>query len=146
MRIDSVGLGADGAGHELVVVRGSVLGFAGRRPFVYTQPLTLRPGSAPGRAADAIVVEPAAPPTVVGGLFPYRAALETAVREGVDRALEAAVKRIAAIELERANAGFPATHVSVTQLEVRGSSTDGSLVFRVHSGAITGVPGDIGTG
>jgi hypothetical protein len=146
LRVDSVRLTADSAGHEVVVVRGIVKRLIVSHTFVYSLPVTIRPASDPGHPADVIVAVPAGPATgTVAALGSYASVLDRAILEGVDRALEVAVKRIAAIKLELAKAGFPATLVSVTSIELRPSVPDPSVVVQVHAGAITGDSGSVVT-
>lgn len=139
--ISSVRLSADSAGHEIVTVRGVVKRLIVSASFTYSLPVSIRPVFDPGHPMDVLATTPAGPATgAVAALGSYADELDRAILEGVDRALESAITRIAAIKLERTNAGFPASLVSIASIVVRPTLPDPTIVVHVHAGAITGDP------
>jgi hypothetical protein len=143
LRFDSVQIRSDSAGHEVVVVRGRVRLAIISRTFTYTLPVALRPATAPGRPADVVVAERGGQASFTGpDLNRFRDVLDKAILEGVELALDGGLKLIATIELGLHDVDFPASHVSVTSIEVRGPTTNPSMVAQVHAGTITD-PGDI---
>jgi hypothetical protein len=144
LRIEQVEISADGAGHEVVTVRGQVRQIFWFAPFSYTLPLALHIASEPGHPENVVAVEPAAPGVFFGPpLGNVRALLERAVTEGVKRQLEAAIRHIAALQQLARGIDFPATQVSVTRLSVVPNIWDPSISMLVHGGTVTGLTGEV---
>jgi hypothetical protein len=136
-----VDLGADAAGNYLVAVRGRLRRLLFRRGFVYRRAVRLVGNFAPGRPSPPVLAE------LVGAAAPsgvdvrrYAAVLDRAITEAVERQLDVAVSRIAALELERTGAGFALETVSVSALELTGlgSPPGVNALVRFGAGAITG--------
>jgi hypothetical protein len=139
LRIDDVELGADNAGHEVVIVKGRVRRFLISWPFVYTLALALRPATHPGHPEDVIIVEPAGPGSATGvTLGNLAASLDQAIVEGVKQALETGIRHIAVLQQQLNQIDFPAKFVSLTTLAVVPHLTHPSLTMQLHSGAISG--------
>jgi hypothetical protein len=146
LRFESVEVRGDGAGHELVVVHArAALGIATVR-FTYRLPVAVRPQSAPGRPNQVVAVSPeglgafSAP-----SLLRFREALDRAILDGVQEALDGGLKLIASIELSLHDIPFAAALVSVTSVEIRGATQSPTLVARVHAGTVSGPPGAVVT-
>jgi hypothetical protein len=141
LRFESVEVRSDGAGHELVVVHALAAIPVVTARFTYRLPLTIRPQSAPGRQNDVVAVSPAAPGTFSApGLTRFRGALDRAILEGVQQALDAGLELIAGIQSSLHEIPFPAALVSITSVEIRGANASPIIVARVHGGAISGPP------
>jgi hypothetical protein len=115
-----------------------------RERFSYTLPVTLRPQSASGHAEEILVVERGGRGTSDGADVALLAAvLDAAIVQGVKEVLEAAIRQIAGIELERPSADFGEAVVSVTSLELTPYVSDASISVAAHPGALTGGIGPI---
>ena len=137
-RVESVRLTADNAGHEVVTVAGELRRFFFFRVrFTYSLPLTIRPGTHPGRPQEIVVVEPAAAGTGtdLGG---FRAALDQAIIEGVRNALNGAFKFVAGLELAFFGIDFPAALVSVADIELTPFLSGAQIAAKIHAGAVIG--------
>ena len=143
LRFESVQIRTDGAGHQVVVVRGRVrLAIVSIR-FTYTLAVALRPATAPGHAAAVVACSVAAPGSFTApGLSRFRDVLDRAILDGVEQAHDAAWKLIANIKMSLHDIGFPATFVSVTSIRVEGPKTSPTVIAGVHGGAISG-PGGV---
>ena len=141
-RVENVQLTADNAGHEVIIVSGEVRWFVFlRRRFTYSLPLTIRPGTHPGRPQEIVVVETAAPGTGTN-LGSFRAVLDQAIIEGVRNALNAAFKFVAGLELAFFGIDFSADLVTVADIELRPSLSGAHITAKIHAGAVLG---DIGS-
>jgi hypothetical protein len=142
LRIDSVSLHADSAGHEVVVVRGAVKRFLFSQSFAYTRALTLRPSKRPGHPAELIVAELAGPASVVGSdIRAFSAAHDAAIVAGVELVMNDIARQVADGNLFLNKASFPATLVTVTGITVHPEpgNVGQSINFQgVYGGTITG--------
>ena len=141
LHVFGVGLAVDSAGHEIVTVHGQLkLGLVAQL-FTYTLALTISQTSPAGNP-DQIVAAyyPATGTSTGANVSSFATALNQAIVAGVQRALDTAVTAAATQELQAANAGFPATVVSVTSIQLQPNGTNPTVTAVVHGGAITGGP------
>jgi len=143
LRFESVEVRGDGAGHEVVVVQARAAIPVVSVRFTYRLTLSVRPQSAPGRQDDVVAVSPAATGTFSApGLTRFRDALDRAILDGAEQALDGGLKLIASIQNSLHDIPFPAALVSLTSIEIRGAAASPFLVARVHGGTISG-PGSV---
>ncbi len=143
VRVDSVRFTGDSAGHEVVTVAGRrrILFFLSWS-FTYTLSLTLRPATAPGHPEDVVIVERTGPGSATGSTAATLSSLlDQPIMEGVKKALEAAIRRIATLEQQRLAIPFPATLVSLTALTVHPHLSGPTIEMRVHGSTIGGLSG-----
>lgn len=142
IRVEKVQLTADNAGHEVVTVTGELRRFFFLRiRFTYSLPLTIRPGTHPGRPQEIVVVEPAASGT--GNVGTFRAVLDQAIIEGVRNALNAAFKFVAGLEFAVFGIDFPATLVTVTDIALTPFLSGPQISAKIHAGAVLGNTGTV---
>jgi len=140
LRVEEVRLDADNEGHEVVNVQGWVRRFFWSAPFNYSLALKLRIASEPGHPEDVILIEPARPGVTTGAnLGDLRLLLDRGIVDGVKRALEVAIRRIASLQHLIRGTDFPATLVSLTSLTLAPSLWDPSISILVHGGTISGI-------
>ena len=140
LRFESVEVRGDGAGHELVVVHARASLAIATIRFTYRLPVAVRPQSAPGRPGEVVAASPGLGTFSALGLMRFREALDRAILDGVQQALDGGLKLIASIELSLNDIPFPAALVSGTSIEIRGANASPILVARVHRGTISGPP------
>lgn len=142
-RVDRVQLTADNAGHEVVIVTGELRRFFFLRiRFTYSLPLTIRPGTHPGRPQEIVLVEPAAAGTGAN-LGGFRAVLDQAITEGVRNALNGAFKFVAGLELAFFGIDFPANLVTVADIELTPFLSGAQIAAKIHAGAVLGNTGTV---
>ena len=141
LRFQSVEVRGDGNGHEVVVVHARVSLPLGSVRFTYRLAVSVRPQSAPGRQNEVVAVAPLGLGTFSApSLTRFREALDRAILDGVQQALDGALKLIASLQNSINDIPFQAVLVSLTSIELRGANASPILSARVHGGAVSGPP------
>jgi len=138
----AVQLAADRDGNYVVTVRARLrIGFL-RLRFSYRRAWQLVGNVDPGRPARPVLAVPGGTADISRAYaLPYVGVLDWLVKDAVERQLEAAVRWIAGLELDIADAGFSAETVSVSEVRVFGfaSPAEASASVTLGAGAITRV-------
>jgi hypothetical protein len=124
----------------VITVIGRLEADFGELPFSYRRPLRLVASLDPGRAQPAVLAELAGTTTIRGAdVRPFAATLDTAIREAVEAQLDASMSAMTFVRFADIGAGFHATTISVSALEVETPTDTGpDVTVTWWGGAITG--------
>ena len=153
LQFRTVELGSDDQGQYVITLRGALEAQDHLTP-VHLHPPAATGGLARSRSAQAhVIAEPAGSVTILGAnVRPFADALNAAISNAVQEQLNASVRHLTGLELERLGAGFKASTISVTAFKVfpptglPGGEVSATVTF--WGGTVLGVqapdPGPVG--